>query len=123
MIVGHVSDELEAVITIGVRSPDGVLASVQAVLDTGFNGFLSLSPELIRSLDLEFAAPAQVTLGDGTTVTLSVYLGVVTLSGRDVPVEILESSAGALVGMALLRGMELRADVIPVGNVSINVLR
>lgn len=93
------------------------------VLDTGFNGFLSLSPDLIRSLDLEFAAPAQVTPGDGTTVTLSVFLGVVSLSGREVQVEILESSAGALVAMALVRGLELRADVIPGGNVSTNVLR
>lgn len=122
MIVGHVSEELEAVISIGVLAPHGA-AIVEAVLDTGFNGFLSLSPELIKSLNLEFAAPAQVTLGDGTTVTLSVYLGVVSLSGREVAVEILESSAGALVGMALLRGTELRASITPGGSVAISPLQ
>jgi predicted aspartyl protease len=52
MIPGAVNGNLEATIRLQVRGPGGQEQEVEAVIDTGFNGFLTLSPGLVRRLGL-----------------------------------------------------------------------
>ena len=70
---GSVSADREAVLPLRVRGSDGREELVNAVIDTGFNGFLTLPPSLISDLDLPFIGITQATLGDGSTVRLDVY--------------------------------------------------
>ncbi len=44
MIEGFVNANLEAVITIPLRGPTGQTREIDAVIDTGFNGYLTLPP-------------------------------------------------------------------------------
>ena len=52
MITGSVNANYEAIIHLSVRGPGGQEREVDAVIDTGFNGFLTLPPALVTALDL-----------------------------------------------------------------------
>ena len=47
MIEGFVNANLEAVVNVPIRGPAGQTREVEAVIDTGFNGFLTLPPSLV----------------------------------------------------------------------------
>lgn len=51
MMQGYVNTSDEAVISV-IVSNEGKLKSINAVIDTGFTGFLSLLPEIVVDLDL-----------------------------------------------------------------------
>ena len=47
MIQGEVNAAYEAVITLSVQGSEGQVREVDAVVDTGFTGFLTLPPALV----------------------------------------------------------------------------
>lgn len=53
MITGFVNDELEAIIPLSIRRANGKVFRQNAIVDTGFNGWLSLPPDLIAELNLK----------------------------------------------------------------------
>ncbi|MYA49505.1 MAG: hypothetical protein F4047_05615 [Caldilineaceae bacterium SB0670_bin_27] len=52
MIEGVVNAAYEAVITLPLQGPAGQTQEVEAVVDTGFNRFLTLPPEVVNELEL-----------------------------------------------------------------------
>ena len=52
MIFGVVNNNCEAIIKVAVGGADSPKIAVDAVLDTGFTGFLSLPLSVITELDL-----------------------------------------------------------------------
>ena len=52
MIPGVVNSNLEATVRLVVRGSGDREQEIEAVIDTGFNGFLTLSPALVRQLGL-----------------------------------------------------------------------
>ena len=59
MMVGVVQSDLEAVISIAVIEPSGRHQVVEAVIDTGYNGFLTLAYGMIELLaPLDRLAPS-----------------------------------------------------------------
>ena len=42
MVEGQINEQYEAMITMTVNGPAGATEEVEAVVDTGFNGFLCL---------------------------------------------------------------------------------
>jgi predicted aspartyl protease len=54
----------------------------EAVIDTGFNGFLSLPPAVTALLGLPLADNETVVLADGSQVSLAVYQGHDRLGSR-----------------------------------------
>ena len=69
-MTGFVTSNREAVIRVLVRGSDGQEARVEAVIDTGFTGFLTLPEGLIGNLTLAFAGTTRATLGDGSEVPI-----------------------------------------------------
>ena len=59
MIEGRINDRYEPIISITVTTPEGASREVEAVIDTGFNGFLSLPAELVRNWDSPTFIPAE----------------------------------------------------------------
>jgi clan AA aspartic protease len=92
------------------------------VIDTGYNGFLTLSKMAIEELDLSFVGPTRATLGDGNEVNMDLFLGVVQWEGGPRDVLVLETESGTLVGMALLSGYRVIMDVEEGGMISIESL-
>jgi clan AA aspartic protease len=119
MIQGTVNDEHEAVIRLVVIGPKGQRRRIEAVVDTGFNGHLSLPASLIKKLSLPWRRRAIAELADGSQTIVDIYRGVVVWNGRRRRIPIDEAETAPLVGMALLAGSELKIQVWPAGNVSI----
>lgn len=58
MITGVVNVDCEATIRLVVRGPNGQQCEVEAVIDTGFSGFLTLPTTIITSLGLAWRGQA-----------------------------------------------------------------
>jgi len=119
MLTGHVTPDNEAVLPIEVIGADGQVVRIDAGIDTGYNGFLTLPKKLIEDLDLTFVGPARAALGDGREVRMDLFLASVQWEGGPKDVLVLESEGGTLVGMAMLDGCRVVLDVEEDGAVSI----
>ena len=122
MITGQVSNDREAIITLEILGPQEQKTAVQAILDTGYDGEISLPGELIRQIGLSSAGFRRGMLADGSTVVLSAFLGTLMWHGRQRDVLVAQVDDTPLVGMGLLHGSRLLIDVIPDGTVSIEAL-
>jgi clan AA aspartic protease len=121
MIHGVVNQSCEAILPIVVKN-DTRTQLVDAVIDTGFSGFLTLPFSTIASLDLVWKGRDMATLGDGTSCIFEVYIAVVIWDGQYRTIDINESETMPLIGMQLLRGYDLRIQAIEGGSVTIEAL-
>lgn len=121
-ITGTVVAGREAIVPLTVAGSREHSARVEAVIDTGFTGHLTLPPEIARSLDLPLLGSRYVTLADGGKASLDVYQATVLWEGGERPVRAFAADGAPLVGMALLHGSELRIEAIDGGGVVIRPL-
>jgi clan AA aspartic protease len=121
MMQGKVNQNCEATLPIVVRNVD-IMQSVDAVIDTGFSGFLTLPSNIIAALDLTWKGRDVATLGDGSSCIFEVYIASVIWDGEYRAIDINESETAPLIGMRLLRGYELRIRAIEGGLVTIEAL-
>ena len=66
---GVVNAAHEAVLTLSLEGPAGETRDIAAVIDTGFTGFLTVTPALAVELGLPFEGTARATLADGSETT------------------------------------------------------
>ena len=95
---------------------------IEAVVDTGFDGWFSLPPALIAQLELQWRRRGRALLADGSECVFDIYEGTVLWDGRLRRIPVDEASTAPLVGMALLQGYELNIKVRNHGNVTIKAL-
>ena len=77
MIHGQVNANQEIILSFQVRGPNERTADIESALDTGFNGFLTLPPELVSVLQLPFWETSEFTLADGNSVAFNVHIATV----------------------------------------------
>ena len=89
------------------------------MIDTGFTGFLTVTPALVTELGLSLEGISRATLADGSEVTFDVYDVAVLWDGQ--PRYVLADAAETtpLVGMRLLDSHNLNIDVVDGGRVII----
>ena len=121
MIEGFVNANLEAVVTLPLRGPAGQEREIDAVIDTGFNGFLTLPPMLVADLGLSIVGEGEAVLADGGEVSFNVYGVTVLWGGLPRYVETGAVGNESLVGMSMLNGHNLNIDVESEGRVLIQV--
>ncbi len=119
MIEGVVNDRLEAVIALTIEGLSGQARSIDAVIDTGFGGFLTLPPGLIADLRLRFEGTGRATLGDGSEVQFPFYEVAVHWDGRTRFGLADAADTTPLIGMAMLEGHDLHMKVEHGGQVRI----
>ena len=122
MITGHVTIYREAVISLSVKGPEGQSREIDAVIDTGFNGFLTLPASLIQELGLVWRRRGRAMLADGSDSLFDIYEATVTWDDRPRRIAVDEVNSDPLIGMSLLYGYELTVQVIDGGRVVINPL-
>jgi clan AA aspartic protease len=122
VIRGRVTADYEATIELLMRGPSGQTRQVQAVIDTGFNGYLTLPPARISELGLAYHSMTLAALADGTRIALRRFEGSVSWDEADREIVILEAEGLPLVGMAMLRNHRLMLDVVPDGQVTAEAL-
>ena len=119
MIAGRVTPLGQAVVRLRLEAPGGPPHTADAVVDTGFNGFLALPAQRIRALGLPSIGAKTAILADGTPARVRIFRAIVHWHGTRRVVPALEVHGGALIGMTLLRGSRLTMDVVPNGPVEI----
>ncbi len=119
MIQGIITPDREALVQLTVLGPDARQATIDTVIDTGFTDFLTLPQTVVDSLGLVFAAPTQATLADGSVVLMHYYWARVEWDGAPRDILVLAAEGGALVGMGMLYGHNLFAEVVDGGSVTI----
>lgn len=122
MIVGAVNENREAVIRFEVLDADGQRHDIDAVVDTGYNGALTLQASVISSLRLTWLGREQGLLADGVTALFDIYSACVMWDNQQRIVETAAADGDPLVGMAMLEGCELRVQVIANGQVVIEAI-
>lgn len=111
MIAGVVSADYEAVVRLEVQGPAGQKREVDAVVDTGYNGFLTLPPHFITALGLSRQGRGRATLANGSEDIFDIYDVTVLWDGQPREIETDEADTTPLVGMALLNGYDLHIQV------------
>jgi clan AA aspartic protease len=121
VIVGSVNASREAIVGLTVHGPR-VREGIEAVVDTGFSGFLTLPPPLIAALGLPFRRRGRAVLADGSESLFDVYEAAVIWDGQPRRVFVDAADTEPLVGMALLYGHELTVHAVEGGGVFIRTL-
>ena len=122
MMHGIVDLNCEATLRLVVGNANSQRQVIDAVIDTGFTGFLTLPLATITSLNLQLYGREEGTLGDGSTCIFDVYSGLVIWDGELQRIDINASEAAPLVGMSLLYGYRIQLDAIEGGSVTIQSL-
>ncbi len=123
MMHGVVNASCEATIRLVIGNQNGQRQAIDAVVDTGYTGFLSLPSQIIRALNLPWTGIERGTLGDGSETTFDMYVATIIWDGeyRNIPVN--EADTDPLLGMSLLYGYDLRIQAIEGGRVTIEALK
>jgi clan AA aspartic protease len=119
MITGIVNADFEPIIALSICGSDGKVHTQEAIIDTGFNGWLSLPPDLIAELNLEWKRRGRAVLGDGTECVFDVYEAVIVWDGNMLTIPIDEADSEPLVGMSLMEGHQLTVQVFDGGHVEL----
>ena len=121
MITGKITAHQEAVIEleiVGLNQP----ARIEAVIDTGFTGYLTLPSALINRLKFQQTGEQITILGDENSVVLKRYVTKVLWHGTERNVYVLQVEGEPLIDMSLLYGSRLILDVVTDGDVTITPL-
>jgi clan AA aspartic protease len=121
MMVGIVRGR-EPLIRLTIRGFRGRQQEIEAVVDSGYTGWLTLPPAAIAALNLRWRTFGRGILADGSVTTFDVYQANVVWDGCVRRVFVGEFEATPLVGMALLRGYEYKMQVRARGKVTIKRL-
>jgi clan AA aspartic protease len=121
MIVGIVRGR-EPLIRLTIRGLRGREHEIEAVVDSGYTGWLTLPPTVIAALNLRWQTFGRGILADGSVNAFDVYHAKVVWDGRIRSVFVDEFDSTPLVGLAMMRGYEYRMQVRARGKVTIKRL-
>jgi predicted aspartyl protease len=122
MITGTVTSLDEALIRIKVRGGTGAEVSTEAVIDTGFNGSLTLRPQDAKAVFVQTHSIRPYTMANGMVENLPECIVDLEWDGRWMPVIAAIVDGDPLVGMKVLRGYRLTMDVVDNGRLVIEDL-
>lgn len=123
MISGTVTTNFDAIVPLTLVNEGGIQHDIEAIVDTGFNGWLSLPLDLIEEMEFSWTHIAWVLLADDSETPCDVYDGSVLWNekSRRIPVDC--GGETPLIGMRLLENHMLQVMVTPNGSVTIDALR
>ena len=107
MIRGRVDFTLDAVAPVPVMNRNGQFRTVEFVVDTGFDGNLTLPADTIHRLGLEPAESVFITFANGQQERCNAWHCRILWHDQPRDIVIFESRGEVLLGMALLEGSQL----------------
>ena len=111
MIEGTVNSAYEPIIPLRLFGADGRPFDISAVVDTGYNGFLTLPSPMVAALDLPFASFGRAILANDNEVDFDVHYVTISWDGQPRDIEADASGSTPLVGMLLLHRHNLHIEV------------
>ena len=123
MILGRVNARLEAKLQLKVLGPTGAKIDVDAIIDTGFTGSLSMPIAAVAKLGLVKRSGGAALLADGSACNFDAYAAELEWSGTKRSVVVSAVGHEVLAGMVLLAGHKLMVEVEDGGAVQVQSLR
>lgn len=122
MIEGVVNQYREPTLDLTVRGPAGHEEQLEFVIDTGFDGAVTLHSSVAAALRLPHIGFEHVMLADGSEIQFDVSEALLFWDGtyRLVTVDVADTVSH--IGMELLAGHEVYIHAIPNGRVQISAL-
>lgn len=96
--------------------------SIDALLDSGFTGAISLPSEIVDELQLDWSGEHSVTLADASEVSVDLYEGFVSFAGVQHRCAVLATGDMPTIGMRLLEGSRVSFEAVAGGDVEIEPL-
>jgi clan AA aspartic protease len=112
--------ELQAQIGIIICLPESPNIEIKCVVDTGFEGFLTLPPAAIEKLGLTFVARINANLADNSNVATPVFGATILWNELEREVPVLAMGRRPLIGTALLQDYHLGIDFQEGGTVLVD---
>ena len=119
MIEGMVNTAHEAVVSLHLRGTEGRTRDIEAVVDTGYSGYLTLPSALVAELELPFAYMGRAFLANDDEVRFDVHDVTVMWDGQPRQIKADATGSTPLVGMLLLDEHDLSIQVRAGGRVLI----
>ena len=119
MIQGVVTADREPIVQMTARDSSGHDYAFDAVVDTGFTGWLTMPPDIIRTLQLPWREWGAAILADGSQIVFDVYDATILWDGQLVVIPVDEADAEPLLGMRLMQGYRIIIEGIDGGVVQL----
>jgi clan AA aspartic protease len=123
MITGRVTADREALIRLTVYATNGRPHEIEALVDTGYSGRLTLPPDLIVMLKLPWRGSGRAILADGSTHPFTMYEATLLWEGRKVGIPVGEADTEPMIGMKLMKGYDIHIRNVDGGTVTLNKIR
>lgn len=123
MMRGVVNEHCEATLQLTINGPNGQELELEAIVDTGFTGSLTLPPDIITSLGLPWRMRGSATLANGSVDQFDIYAARVIWDGAPRNVLVESADTEPLIGLRLIRGYALHMEVVENGSVVIESLQ
>ena len=118
MIRGQVVG-LQAQVGVILRLPNRPDLEITFVVDTGFQGELTLPPAAVQALGLSFVQEMSSNLANDSFVKTDSHVATIVWNGYERDVLVLALGRRPLLGTALLENMNLNIDFVDGGLVRI----
>jgi len=118
MIHGRIIDA-RATVPVVFRLPGQPDFSLNFVVDTAFNGYLTLPIQAVSAMNLLLHSSAPIKLADGSESLTAIHLATVMWDGVEKIVSVLASGYKPLLGVAMMEGYHLGIDFADNGLVSL----
>jgi clan AA aspartic protease len=93
--------------------------TIDFVIDTGFNSYLTLPPQAVAAMKLPMESAVIARLADGSQYKIPVHLAKIRWYGQELFVTVLATGTKPLLGTALLQGFRLTVEFADDGIVKI----
>ena len=117
--VRSAANQLHATCVFQAYGANGIPATIEAVIDTGFSGEIALPQRLFGQLGLKGQGSKEIFVADGRSSNVVFSILEIEWQGEFRRVEAISTETFPLIGMALLRGSRLCMDVEDAGEVEI----
>ena len=118
MIKGSV-DGLQARLDVTFRFLDKPAVTIEFVVDTGFQGELTLPQAAVQALGLPYIQEMSSNLANDSSVKTDSHVATIVWNGYEKDVLVLALGRRPLLGTALLENMNLNVDFVDGGLVRI----
>ncbi len=111
MIAGTINADLEPILEVVLLAADGQEYRRNAVVDTGYTGWLTMPPDTIAELGLAWRERGGATLADGSRTLFDVYNATIIWDGHPLTIPVDAVDEEPLLGMSLMYDYELLMPV------------
>ena len=116
---GHIDQLGRPVIPVDLFDHQGRLHRVEAMIDTGFDDFLTLPAYLVQRMGLVWASRMPMQVATSEWAQFDIYAADVLWLGNRLPLRVLQTQSETLVGTRLLWESQLTVQFWEGGGVNV----